>query len=107
MLYVFRGSKVTEFLEYINDTNLKIKCQNLILDNYYYGDLNQFEDFLYKSVPTYMNKIESLLDDTIMYIKKNLWFYSNINCAVCSPFLTQHFSLNPSGATILANSSTC
>ena len=35
----------------------------------------------------YLNKIEALTEDTLMYVKKNIWFYSNINCALCSPNL--------------------
>lgn len=58
-------------------------------------------------MPEQIDKLEQLVEDTIFYVKKNLWFYSNLNCAVCSPYLSSNFNMNSSGSSIKMNSSTC
>ena len=51
--------------------------------------------------------MESILNETQVYVKKNLWFYGNFVCTICNPKNFENFLLDPNGSTMVYNSNNC
>lgn len=104
LLTLFRGplfqEKAMEFKKYkqcshwVNDIEIELSG----------------EKFYFFDHPTqkYMRDVfESLLLRTELYVKKNLWFYGDMICLVCSPEHQDYFNLKENSSKIYMHTNTC
>ena len=100
LFILFRGPAYQMFLiELENDTT----CQH-IFDDHKLTRENLFD-------PNFMEEkldfIMSLLIDLEIYTKRQLWFYSDFVCTICSPINHKYFNLSPNGSKMDVHVSTC
>ena len=101
---LFQGEQYKELLF---DVKSMDQCHSILESNNYFKDFKGMEDFLEVGIPDLVDKIHELTLDVQNYVKKNLWFYSNLVCTICSPLYAQFFNLENGQTTITANYSNC
>lgn len=100
LLSLFRGPAFQSLLiEMVND-----EACNFIFDDKKLTKAN-LADSTY--VSDKLDNIMSLLIDLEIYLKRQLWFYSNLVCTICSPQNHKYFSLNPQGSKMEVHVNTC
>lgn len=104
LLSLFRGPL---FLDYVMEHQGKSECHSHVsgmeidLGGKQYG----FFDLVYQRYQLMM--IENLLMDSVVYVKKNLWFYGDLICTACNPDLQKHFIMDKNGSKFEVHSNTC
>lgn len=84
------------------------KCMDVLKNSKLYNNAENFEKFMEIELPGKIDEIESLVNDTQLYVKKNLWFYGNMICTVCNPSEVSFFKLDAeNGSTITSHVSNC
>ena len=100
LLILFRGHSYKNFLKEIEyDT----QCQYIFDDGKITKKNLLDETFMEEKIDSIM----SVLIDLNMYFKKQLWFYSDFICTICSPLNHQYFHLNTHNSKIEINVGTC
>ena len=104
LLSLFRGGLYTDFIqEHESVGNCKDIVQDLKIE---INDTEHgFFDHMYIKYQSEM--MFNLLMDTELYVKKNLWFYGDNICSICSPRIQEYFELNKEGSSVKMHINTC
>lgn len=101
---LFQGEQYKELLY---DIKPNTQCHPILEKSQYFKDYKGMDQFIEEGIPELVNKIHELTLDVQNYVKKNLWFYSNLVCTICSPLYSKYFDFKDGKATITANFSNC
>jgi hypothetical protein len=104
LVTLFKGPSYRNILYEIDQNE---KCFDVLKKSNLYQKAKNLEHFTETLLPKKIDEIESLVNDTQLYVKKNLWFYGNMVCTACNPIEVPFFKISEQGSSITSHVSNC
>ncbi len=82
MIILFKGPARNKLIYELNENE---SCLPILEKSNLYKDSKDLDHFEKVILPKKLDKLELLVNDVEVYVKKNLWFYGNMICTICNP----------------------
>lgn len=104
LLALFKGEK---FWEFVSGHENNDRCNSMVKNLKIELNGNEYSFFTETYINIELEKIANILLDTEIYIKKNLWFHSNVVCSICGQRFQHYYNLSKDGSIYKVHLSTC
>ena len=101
---LFTGPK---FIDYITEHNRDEKCNAIVKDMKLEIKGTEYGFFDHTFVRYQMEMVQNLLMDTELYVKKNIWFFGDTICSICSPTIQEYFTVSEEESSVKTHINTC
>ena len=103
-LTLFRGPKFKNLFPILRNKSECASIVNSVSINVHNKTYYFFEDSFQNNL---YDRVMTLLEDSHIYLKNIRWFYGNVICTLCNPYLQNNFDLGTNASFLKVNIDNC